>query len=100
MTRTAVGRGRWVCRAASGLALVLALAACSTERSERPSAANAQKPGIDTGGMDRSVAPGDDFFGYANGTWMAKTEIPADRRTPAVMITKENYKEIMKDQAN
>lgn len=28
------------------------------------------------------------------------TEIPADRRTPAVMITKENYKEIMKDQAN
>jgi len=29
--------------------------------------------------MDRSVAPGDDFFRYANGTWMKTTEIPADR---------------------
>jgi predicted metalloendopeptidase len=29
--------------------------------------------------MDRSVAPGDDFFAYANGTWLKKTEIPADR---------------------
>ena len=25
------------------------------------------------------VQPGDDFFGYANGDWMARTEIPADR---------------------
>ncbi|MBK9062682.1 MAG: M13 family metallopeptidase [Acidobacteria bacterium] len=36
-------------------------------------------PGIDLGGMDRSVAPGDDFFRYANGTWLRETEIPADR---------------------
>ena len=35
--------------------------------------------GIDTGGMERSVAPGDSFFAYANGTWLANTEIPADR---------------------
>ena len=28
------------------------------------------------------------------------TEIPADFRTPAVMITKDNYREIMKDQAD
>jgi putative endopeptidase len=35
--------------------------------------------GIDVAGMDRSVKPGDDFFGYANGTWLEKTEIPADR---------------------
>jgi putative endopeptidase len=33
---------------------------------------------IDTAGMDTSVKPGDDFFKYANGTWFAKTEIPAD----------------------
>ena len=26
-----------------------------------------------------SVLPGDDFFGYANADWLAKTEIPADR---------------------
>jgi len=30
-------------------------------------------------GIDRSVAPGDDFFAYANGTWIKNTEIPADR---------------------
>jgi predicted metalloendopeptidase len=35
--------------------------------------------GVDTAGMDRSVRPGDDFFAYANGTWLKSTEIPADR---------------------
>ncbi|HTK25368.1 MAG TPA: M13 family metallopeptidase N-terminal domain-containing protein, partial [Pyrinomonadaceae bacterium] len=34
---------------------------------------------IDADGMDRSVDPGDDFFAYANGTWMKNTEIPPDR---------------------
>jgi putative endopeptidase len=36
-------------------------------------------PGIDLRGMDRSVKPGDDFFAYANGTWLKNTEIPADK---------------------
>jgi len=35
--------------------------------------------GIDLTGMDRSVKPGDDFFLYANGAWLDKAEIPADR---------------------
>lgn len=35
--------------------------------------------GIDTAGMNPAVAPGDDFFAYANGTWFAAAEIPADR---------------------
>ncbi len=35
--------------------------------------------GIDTDGMDRNVRPGEDFFGYVNGTWAATTQIPADR---------------------
>jgi predicted metalloendopeptidase len=29
--------------------------------------------------MDRGVAPGDDFFQFANGTWEKTTEIPKDR---------------------
>jgi predicted metalloendopeptidase len=36
-------------------------------------------PGIDVAGMDQSVAPGDDFFAHANGTWFKSTEIPADK---------------------
>src|SRR5829696_3338279 len=36
-------------------------------------------PGLDQAGMDRSAKPGDDFYEYANGTWLQRTEIPADR---------------------
>ena len=35
--------------------------------------------GPDLAGMDGKVAPGDDFFAYANGGWIKATEIPADR---------------------
>ena len=50
----------------------------------RPSRALAEPvdvpdPGIDLAGMDRSVAPGEDFFRYANGVWLKTTEIPPDR---------------------
>ena len=35
--------------------------------------------GFDSAGMDRGVAAGDDFFGYANGSWVKNTPIPADK---------------------
>ncbi|MEO8618754.1 MAG: M13-type metalloendopeptidase [Sphingomicrobium sp.] len=35
--------------------------------------------GFDTTGMDAAVAPGDDFYRYANGTWLKNTPIPADK---------------------
>jgi putative endopeptidase len=35
--------------------------------------------GFDVSGMDPSVKPGDDFFAYANGTWLKNTQIPADK---------------------
>src|SRR5438105_13046570 len=35
--------------------------------------------GFDLQGMDRTVKPGDDFFKYVNGAWLAKTQIPADK---------------------
>lgn len=35
--------------------------------------------GFDTAGMDRSIAPGDDFYGHANGAWARSTTIPADK---------------------
>lgn len=40
--------------------------------------------GLDLAGMDRTVHPGDDFFGYANGGWMKATKIPADRSSYGV----------------
>jgi putative endopeptidase len=30
-------------------------------------------------GVDASIKPGDDFFAYANGSWLAATEIPAGK---------------------
>ena len=35
--------------------------------------------GYDLGARDTTVKPGDDFFAYANGAWLKRTEIPADR---------------------
>ncbi len=35
--------------------------------------------GIITANMDKKVRPNDDFFKYVNGSWLAKTKIPADR---------------------
>jgi putative endopeptidase len=34
--------------------------------------------GIDLAAMDRSVAPGDDFYRHVNGTWLKTTQIPSD----------------------
>ena len=35
--------------------------------------------GFDESGMDRSTKPGDNFYIFANGEWLKKTEIPADK---------------------
>ena len=43
--------------------------------------------GLDTAGFDKATAPGDDFFRYANGTWLDHHAIPADK--PAVSLRLE-----------
>src|SRR6266702_5904349 len=35
-------------------------------------------PPLDANSRDSSVKPGDDFFNYANGTWIKRTEIPPE----------------------
>ena len=58
-----------------------ALTACNTSTNQN--AAEVQKQGadigIETSWMDKSVIPGDDFFSYADGSWVKNTAIPADR---------------------
>jgi len=67
----------------AALALVPALACSPTAPSKVSTASQAAalsgRGGIDLAGIDRSVAPGDDFFGYANGAWIENTAIPPDR---------------------
>lgn len=35
--------------------------------------------GVDVSAIDHTVKPGDDFYLYANGAWIKRTQIPADR---------------------
>ncbi len=89
------------CPRAVPLTLFLTLAACTASRKEpaaparvegsqgatlstraaaAPAASGGQAArGVDTAAMDRAVSPGDDFYGFANGTWQRTAEIPPDR---------------------
>jgi putative endopeptidase len=54
------------------------------------SAESAPQPathGINVANMDRSVTPGDNFYMYANGDWIKRTVIPADRAGIGVFST-------------
>ena len=103
------------------LAAGTALGACATQAPAPPPPpppaaaaaalppAAAPKPqygtfGFDTAGMDPSVAPGDDFFGYANGTWAKNTPIPPDKARYGMFnvlddLSKERTRTIIDEQA-
>ena len=64
-----------------GAGALFMLSACGQEQAVE---APATEPvvlgsGIIHENMDLSVDPGEDFFSYVNGAWVAATEIPADR---------------------
>ncbi len=42
--------------------------------------------GFDLSGADKASKPGDDFFRYANGTWVGKTDIPADKSAVSLRL--------------
>jgi len=71
----------------AAMALVAVLTACASSTSQTPPAAAPivapppppPKSGLDLSGFDRSVKPQDDLYRFAGGTWLANTEIPADR---------------------
>jgi putative endopeptidase len=70
-------------RRAMGVSTAALLAGCATGAAnpaapQRPPAALGSF-GVDLSGQDASVRPGDDFQRYANGAWLDRTEIPADR---------------------
>lgn len=92
--------------------VVLAWFACGSPQAP-PAPAPAAAPtqglppaaaGLDLAGMDRGVKPGDDFYRFANGGWLARTEIPADRSnysTSAMLVeaTAKRVDELIRDAA-
>lgn len=63
----------------AALAFLTAAAMVSSAAAATLMATPAPGHGINLAAIDRSVAPGDDFFHYANGEWLKSTAIPADR---------------------
>ena len=56
--------------------------------------------GFDTAGADTSTKPGDDFFRFANGTWLDKTQIPPDKpayslRLAMTDLTEQRLREML-----
>jgi predicted metalloendopeptidase len=56
--------------------------------------------GVDLNNMDPSVRPGDDFFLYVNGKWLATAQIPPDRTATGgfddlAILSEDRLKEIM-----
>ena len=63
------------------------------------------KSGIDKANFDTSVKPQEDFYQYANGTWVKKTEIPAEWSTYGVFHllyekAEKDLKDIIESTAN
>ena len=57
-----------------------------------------QTKAFEVGRMDKSVSPCTDFFQYANGTWLDKTEIPGDQSSwGSFNILAENNRDILKE---
>src|SRR6516165_8506734 len=56
--------------------------------------------GFDLSGADTATSPGDNFFRYANGTWLDKTQIPPDKpayslRLAMTDLTEQRLHEMM-----
>jgi predicted metalloendopeptidase len=53
----------------------------------------ASPAGVQVANMDKSARPGDDFYTYANGAWVKRTEIPADRASVGSFLVAFNTTE-------
>jgi endothelin-converting enzyme/putative endopeptidase len=83
-------------------AIVLALCGAAAMSMPSQAAAQAQPAATKTEAQANQAAaalrPGDDFFAYANGDWVSKTEIPADRSSWGAMgaLAEETNQRIVK----
>jgi putative endopeptidase len=66
---------------AAALAVVAGASAAAGAPASNPAQPQLGGFGIEMASMDKSVKPGDDFYRYVNGHWLATQKIPADRST-------------------
>ena len=85
-----------VCLSVFGMALIIALALGSSEESMENISASAvsdQVKAFDPESMNLSVKPGDDFYEYVEGNWIASHPVPADKSRYGEfdIVTDRNY---------
>ncbi len=83
------------------VAVTAVLVACGAQQDEK---LTAPVSGIDQTQLDMSVHPGDDFFAYVNGLWVASTEMPADKSRYGTFdqlrdASRDNVREIIESAA-
>ncbi len=89
-----------------GAVALTIVTACGQKPAEDAVTEAQQQPlsGIVLENMDKTVRPGDDFFSYVNGLWVANTELPADKPSFSVFsslndVAQENVKKIIEQSA-
>jgi putative endopeptidase len=87
----------------AAVALVLFALAPSTAHAQQSPAPETH--GIVIANMDRSVKPGDNFWLYANGDWLKRTEIPPDRSYVGIWdtlsdLSRKNTAALIEEAAN
>jgi putative endopeptidase len=65
---------------------LLAALATACNSSSTSSASGGKQPDLLRAALDTTVAPGDDFFSYANGTWIKNHPIPASESNSGIGI--------------
>src|SRR5437879_8935640 len=84
--------GPHVLNSATALAIALAFAAGPILSAE-PAPLKYGAWGFDLTGRDLPTKPGDDFFRYANGAWLDRTAIPADKPGISLRILESDLAE-------
>jgi putative endopeptidase len=85
----------------ASLILLLSLAGAFAQPSGKPQYG---AWGFDAEGADLKTRPGDDFFRYANGTWLDRVQIPADKpgyslRLAMSDLTEQRLHDLMEEMA-
>lgn len=75
-----------------GIVLATTIVGCGPKKDD----GSKSEPAINIANMDTTVRPGDDFYQYANGTWMKNNPIPGDysRWGAFETLMEENYKQL------
>ena len=83
------------------VASVAALAlVAGAARAEEPAALKYGAWGFDLTAMDPKTRPGDDFFRYANGAWLDRTPIPADKAAVSLRVYESDLAEARQGQVD